>query len=1275
MDEALRIMDTQQAARDKEAAVSSSCAAHIAHAALTHLPSHRSSQLCVLGMGMNLDGAAAHMIYEESRRSGPDHVFAVVLPDKVDGKLVGSLAKSLGYQLGALLRQSPTCRASSSGETVTDEAVTITVHVIREGTGTKERCQAFQKGGVVVTTSKMLCADLLHHRLAPEVIAVCIVCFPSVGVARTESFRFSAASEILSSLTNLAFCMEIILRGGSVDRNVTAASAAAHARLADAAGPPIPKVILLSDNPIWMQYLLNRHHVGRERFTALLHIGDIQLYPRFRLSIVEHFEGLATTKPLVVDRSLVGVSEGTRILDDLLQKVLLEVLSELRSLERRLCPQRQAGVPGAEMGTRFDGDDLGRLQPRVRARVEPGADGSGQRIEYESSYRNKYARKASAAAAAACSEPGKHPAARRFGACPWRNPNDPKHISFTAISEDDCQETETAELDTDLAVALDANGPRWPYKLLVESLLDLRRLRRAVHYGSQYDFIFTLQDILEKRTPRLRAGSFGSPAETTALWTLSTHFNDIVTVATHRIGRVEEVSFVEPADYAPVASTPAEAIVVVDSDGEDGTSDTTPALPPHAPPQGGPARTNAKTLVLVPSSDEHDNHLLLSHRLAVSWMRDQKRKLAKRASLLPVSATPSSCSSSDECAPILLIIVVGRREVQNMMRRLRYTKEEFRQQQLTHFLERYQRYYGISVIGRASDDDAADGRVKGRAASAEGDGGGAPAGSEEDELDADGGFFDAEAVLEERSYDKDEAPSPSGRPTRSPAGEAGATQGDGGGLALHHILLSQTRPTFERQPLPDQPMAGSEERKQLMRLEYNSNTVAILVSANDANPDGRGGQQPAGPIPRVVVVDSATLRSGDLLAMVRGEYGLFREIAAIGDDDEARPRAPAPAGCPAVRRVILTQQSITLLREIEVLQDELDAPLLQLLKVQLVATTFSDNEGKTVIEKERAAFQSLANAKATLTGRMLMDRSSVRRTEELLEAGLPVQSRGGAGGGAGFDRQGTAGRRNKIAKLAGQFVGDVEEKAPTVPLVIFDEREFRSMLPYHLYTLGIDLIPLTLNTADFVLSPHYGLERKSVSDFFQSVMGAGRINEQLTALARRYQYPLLLIEFDRGRPFRLIPEGGSGGGGGGSAYRMYGTAGGLYPRMARMVAAHPRVAVLWSRSPAHSAGMVSTLKLTVAADNPDPSDPTLTGGIYAKVDDDPNSDAAKAILHYAKRVLATFPGVNPTNAEKVMRLCGSLVGLAELSKDSLVGTMGEEDGEALHDFLHAPFTD
>jgi hypothetical protein len=87
--------------------------------------------------------------------------------------------------------------------------------------------------------------------------------------------------------------------------------------------------------------------------------------------------------------------------------------------------------------------------------------------------------------------------------------------------------------------------------------------------------------------------------------------------------------------------------------------------------------------------------------------------------------------------------------------------------------------------------------------------------------------------------------------------------------------------------------------------------------------------------------------------------------------------------------------------------------------------------------------------------------------------------------------------------------------------VVIDVREFRSALPCLLHESGAEIVPITLNIGDYVLSPDICVERKSIPDLIGS-LNSGRLYNQCVSMTRYYKSPALLIEFSESRPFSLL---------------------------------------------------------------------------------------------------------------------------------------------------------
>ena len=89
--------------------------------------------------------------------------------------------------------------------------------------------------------------------------------------------------------------------------------------------------------------------------------------------------------------------------------------------------------------------------------------------------------------------------------------------------------------------------------------------------------------------------------------------------------------------------------------------------------------------------------------------------------------------------------------------------------------------------------------------------------------------------------------------------------------------------------------------------------------------------------------------------------------------------------------------------------------------------------------------------------------------------------------------------------------------------VVVDTREFRSALPLMLHLEGIEIIPMTLTVGDYILTPKRCVERKSIPDLIGS-LNSGRLYKQAEQMCRHFEQPMLLIEFDDDRDFRLVDD-------------------------------------------------------------------------------------------------------------------------------------------------------
>jgi Fanconi anemia group M protein len=89
--------------------------------------------------------------------------------------------------------------------------------------------------------------------------------------------------------------------------------------------------------------------------------------------------------------------------------------------------------------------------------------------------------------------------------------------------------------------------------------------------------------------------------------------------------------------------------------------------------------------------------------------------------------------------------------------------------------------------------------------------------------------------------------------------------------------------------------------------------------------------------------------------------------------------------------------------------------------------------------------------------------------------------------------------------------------------IIADTREFKSSVVKHLSEKDVIVEPRQLDVGDYVVSERVGIERKEADDFIASIMD-GRLFQQVRALKRAYQAPLIIIEGRDIYTRRLKPE-------------------------------------------------------------------------------------------------------------------------------------------------------
>ena len=187
--------------------------------------------------------------------------------------------------------------------------------------------------------------------------------------------------------------------------------------------------------------------------------------------------------------------------------------------------------------------------------------------------------------------------------------------------------------------------------------------------------------------------------------------------------------------------------------------------------------------------------------------------------------------------------------------------------------------------------------------------------------------------------------------------------------------------------------------------------------------------------------------------------------------------------------IILYDADVEVIRNIEAYQSTIPT---QQLKLYFLVYEGSTEEHRYVgsLAKEKKAFESLIS------------------TKEHMVISLPDHP---------FDVQ-QAKDADKALALDSRTLNKSKSLFKEGRKVVIDVREFRSTLPSILYTSGFQIVPRTINVGDYILSPEICIERKGISDLFQS-FASGRLYNQVESMSRYYKYPCLLIEFSPEKPF------------------------------------------------------------------------------------------------------------------------------------------------------------
>lgn len=244
-------------------------------------------------------------------------------------------------------------------------------------------------------------------------------------------------------------------------------------------------------------------------------------------------------------------------------------------------------------------------------------------------------------------------------------------------------------------------------------------------------------------------------------------------------------------------------------------------------------------------------------------------------------------------------------------------------------------------------------------------------------------------------------------------------------------------------------------------------------------------------------------------------------------------------------------------------------------------------------------------------------------------------------------------------KAGGQVAGSSALSAQRRRRVIIDLREFMSSLPSTLHAQDIAIEPLTLPIGDYLLSKGLCVERKAVPDLLSS-LNSGRLHAQAEEICKYYSVPCLLIEFEAGKPFCLVPPSDV-------PNEIMPTS--TTSKLSLLVLQHPKLRILWSPSMQSTARLFNVLQMDFPNDPAPPSQQQDGSAVQVNAE---KGDVATN--ENALELLKRLPGITERNYAHVLEQCSSVAELSQLNEESLAHILGDaKQASRLHGFLHTVF--
>ena len=333
--------------------------------------------------------------------------------------------------------------------------------------------------------------------------------------------------------------------------------------------------------------------------------------------------------------------------------------------------------------------------------------------------------------------------------------------------------------------------------------------------------------------------------------------------------------------------------------------------------------------------------------------------------------------------------------------------------------------------------------------------------------------------------------------------------------------------------------------------------------------------------------------------------------------------------------VIIYDPEVSLIRSIESHQSIID----NIIKVYFLVYEGSIEEHKYVglLNKEKKAFESLISIKEHMVVTIPDNPIELKKQIEMDNSAISMDSRALIRG------------NNKL--------NDKGLKS-----IIVDKRDLRSSLPQALHYGGIKLIAETLYIGDYILSSEICIERKGISDLFQSLGSiSGRLYNQIEAMCKYYKYPVLLIEFTENQSFGLPNQNISCP---------------ILHKLAVLSFTFPSLLFLWSRSPSNTVEIFKAIGKNIIPD-PTLKDTAMKLGAPSSDIVQHNTDSNTDDNSYdtAINILKSLPGINNSNYMDIVRNVKDLATLCVMNESDIAVFIGAANAKKLKTFLSTKYVE